>query len=109
MIRIRILRNGQSEEIGFRSEGHADCGAYGKDIVCAAVSVLELNLANSLSELTEAKFDCETNEKTGGFFLRLADRHSPDAVLLLRSCLLGLRAIEAEYGEKVIQINDQEV
>ncbi len=109
MIEIRIIRNAQREKVGFRSEGHADFDIPGRDIICAAVSVLELNLANSVSELTDAQFSCEVGEEEGSFFFRLASRENTQAVLLLDSCLLGLESIRKEYGSNYLTISDQEV
>ena len=109
MIRIQTFRNAKGQETGFRSKGHADFDEAGRDIICAAVSVLELNLANSLEELTEARFTCEQNERKGSFSLRLIDEEDPQAVLLLRSCILGFRAVSEAYGSNYLTITDQEV
>ena len=109
MIRVRTFRNGRNELIGFRSTGHADFDESGKDIICAAVSVLELNLANSVSELTDARFSCEVNEENGDFSFRLAGTEDEKAVLLLASCMLGLQTVSEEYGSNFLKIQDQEV
>ena len=109
MIRVLILRNAEGESVGLETRGHAEYEDAGKDIVCAAVSVLELNLANSVSTLTEARFKSRVDEKTGTFSFRLLSEENSDAKLLLRSCILGMRGIEEEYGKKFLEINNQEV
>ena len=108
MICIRVFRNAKREATGFRSEGHAEYDDPGRDIICAAVSVLELNLANSVSGLTDARFSCEVGEE-GSFFFSLPSRENEKAALLLDSCLLGLEAIREEYGSNYLTISDQEV
>ena len=109
MITVRIIRNASNEKIGFRSAGHAEFDDPGRDIICAAVSVLELNLANSVSELTDAKFSCEIGEEDGNFSFILSSRENRNAVLLLDSCLLGLESVSREYGSNYLTISDQEV
>lgn len=109
MIEIKIFRDTQGAAAGLCSIGHAEYGESGEDIVCAAVSALELNLANSVAEFTDARFSCQINENTGGFEFRLIDTGNKDAALLLSSCLLGLEAVHREYGSNYLIITDQEV
>ena len=109
MVGITVKRNALKLPVGFRSEGHADFDEEGRDIICAAVSVLELNLANSVAEFTDARFSCQIGEDTGTFEFLLADREDEKAALLLDSCLLGMEAIRQQYGSNYLQITDQEV
>ena len=109
MVGITVKRNALKLPVGFRSEGHADFDDEGRDIICAAVSVLELNLANSVAEFTDARFSCQIGEDTGTFEFLLADRKDEKAALLLDSCLLGMESIRQQYGSNYLQITDQEV
>ena len=109
MVGITVKRNALKLPVGFRSEGHADFDDEGRDIICAAVSALELNLANSVAEFTDARFSCQIGEDTGTFEFLLADREDEKAALLLDSCLLGLEAVQQQYGSNYLQITDQEV
>ena len=86
---IAFAKNGKYT--GLKVSGHANFDEEGKDIVCAAVSVLTLNLANSIEH----------------FNLTLQDR-SEKSGLLLDSCILGLMDIGEEYRD-FIKINLQEV
>ena len=109
MVGITVKRNALKLPVGFRSEGHADFDDEGRDIICAAVSVLELNLANYVAEFTDARFSCQIDEEKGSFDFLLADREDEKAALLLDSCLLGLEAVQQQYGSNYLQITDQEV
>ena len=109
MVGITVMRDAHQLPVGFRSEGHADYDDEGRDIICAAVSVLELNLANSVAEFTDARFSCQIGEDTGTFEFLLADREDEKAALLLDSCLLGMESIRQQYGSNYLQITDQEV
>ena len=45
--------------------GHAGFADSGEDIVCAAISVLTINLINSLEKFTEDVFNLDQNEDDG--------------------------------------------
>jgi len=90
---------------GLKVSGHASFGEEGKDIVCAAVSVLTLNLANSIEHFCDDDFIVDSND--GFFHLTLQDRSEKSGVLL-DSCILGLMDIGEEYRD-FIKINLQEV
>lgn len=111
MIRVNIFRNGSGDIFGFRLKGHADFAEEGSDIVCAAVSVLTINTINSIELFTSEEFECETDEKTGGYLsLLLPDtrdgRADRDVQLLLKAMLNGLNDIQKEYGS-YISINEE--
>ena len=109
MIEVEILRNKSGRAVGIRSLGHADYADSGYDIICAAVSVLELNFANSVAELTDAKFETHFGEEEGSFDFVLLGKRNENAELLLKSLLLGYAAIRQEYGSEYLLIKDQEV
>ena len=90
---------------GLKVSGHAEFEEEGKDIVCAAVSVLTMNLSNSLEQFCDDKFTVDCSD--GFFYLVLHDRSEKSGVLL-DSCILGLIDIGEGYSE-FIKINLQEV
>lgn len=111
MIRVNVFRNKSGDIYGFRLKGHADFAEEGSDIVCSAVSVLTINTINCIELFTEEKFQCDTDEKKGGYLsLNLPDvregRADHDAQLLLKAMLNGLGDIEKEYGF-YISINEE--
>ena len=83
---------------GVELKGHAGYGEEGEDIVCAAVSALVLNAANSVEAFTEDDFSFHF---TGSI--------SPESQLLMKSLVLGLQKIRDEYGEPYINIRLKEV
>ena len=84
--------------------GHAGFADSGEDIVCAAISVLTINLINSLEKFTEDLFNLDQNEDDG--YISISFEHDPskDADLLLRSFELGVNSIFQEYGKKFLNI-----
>ena len=52
MITVTVF-NKNNEIVGVQLEGHAEFGRRGRDIVCSAVSILYINLVNSLESFTK--------------------------------------------------------
>ena len=50
MIKIDLFKNEKNLMVAYEVNGHADYAEEGKDIVCAAVSVLTLAAINGLEE-----------------------------------------------------------
>ncbi|MCR4851406.1 MAG: ribosomal-processing cysteine protease Prp [Lachnospiraceae bacterium] len=94
---------------GFIAEGHACFGDYGKDIICASISVLIINTINSIEEFCEDSFDLTENEDKGILGIELKDLTNPDTQLLIKSLKLGLDGICSEYGKKYLYVKTKEV
>ncbi|MCD8075759.1 MAG: ribosomal-processing cysteine protease Prp [Lachnospiraceae bacterium] len=94
---------------GFSFEGHAEYAEAGSDLVCAAVSVLALNTVNSIETFTEDSFRQELSEDGGYLKMEFPDTVSEKSSLLMDSLVLGIRSIQAEYGEKYITLTFEEV
>ena len=108
MIEITLITDRLGKSVGIDSKGHAGYDDEGHDIVCAAISVLEINLVNSIETLTDAKTCVKIDENEGTFSCRLIDQDNKDAVLLINSCICGLKSIEAKYGNKYIEVTKEE-
>ncbi|EOT42064.1 ribosomal-processing cysteine protease Prp [Enterococcus columbae] len=90
----------------FRITGHAGAGAYGEDVVCAAVSALSLNAINSVASLAGVKMQVEADQENGGFLQAtisedLTQEQKNVAQILLESLLLGLESIQEEYQQYI--------
>ena len=94
---------------GFSLSGHAEYARFGKDIVCAAVSMLTNNVFNSIERLTEDEFTGYADEKKAEFSLNFVDEPSHDANLLVDSFRLGIENIADAYGSKYVSVKIQEV
>ena len=84
--------------------GHAGFAEYGEDIVCAAISVLTINLINSIDSFTEDEIEVDQDEDKGIIRIRFENAPSHDADLLLRSFELGVDSIFRQYGKKFLNI-----
>ena len=112
MICVTVLTDSQGRRVGVAMRGHAGCSEdyrEGQELVCAAVSALTLNMANSVEHFTEDAFEAEEEEEAGSFDFRFTSGISAESKLLMDSFLLGLERLEDSYGEPYIKICFQEV
>ena len=99
MIRITIYMNEHHVYTGFDVSGHAEFSDPGKDVVCAAVSMLVINTMNALEAYTEDETSHVSDEEEGTIEFRFRRRPSHDADLLVNTMILGLESLEenSEY------------
>ena len=90
-------------------KGHAGYDEYGKDIVCAAVSVLTVNMANSVEKFTDDSFKGSVDEKTGQFIFHFTAPVTERGTLLMDSLILGLTEIEHSYNNRYLTVKVKEV
>ena len=105
MVNVRVLKNSNGY-VSFECSGHAGYMRKGKDIVCAAISMLTINTANSIMTLTDAKIS--VNENDGFISWKFEGDSGHDADLLMDSMLMGLRSVEEEY-KKYLTLSVEEV
>ena len=99
MIKITIYKNQEEEYVGFQCKGHAEYDDSGKDIVCAAVSILVLNTVNSIEKFTYDKFKVEADDNTGFIEFMFHSEPSTEAAVLVDSMILGLESIRDVYNK----------
>lgn len=107
MIKVKLTRHSEGYFTKLYAKGHAGFDVEGKDIVCAAFSVLTINFINSVTEFTDD--DIILDEKDGFIDFRFEGGISDDSKLLCRSYLLGIEAIQEAYGTHYISITFEEV
>ena len=109
MINVIIKRDRDKVARGIEIKGHAGYGEYGQDIICAAVSSLSLNMANSVEQFTDDHFEGSVSEDGGYFSFSFPDEISPESQLLMKSLILGLQNIQRDYGAEYINFRFREV
>ena len=111
MIRITIYKDKSNnhEIVGFLSEGHAGYDRSGKDIICAATSILIINTINSIEQFTDIEFDCNSDEKNAKIkFIITKNKNNKESLVLLKAMGLGLTEITRD-NPKYISITFEEV
>lgn len=111
MIDVTVLVDSEHHYAGINMLGHAGDGDHpydGQELVCAAVSALTLNMANSIEHFTADSFEADEDEKTGSFRFWFTSGISSESKLLMNSLVLGLQDIEETYGEPYIKIRFKE-
>ena len=109
MIKVVVSVDKDGGYKGIEFSGHALFADSGKDIVCAAVSILAINTLNSIEVLCKDEFDAYDNPEKGYLRAEFKSKLSDNADLLMKSLMLGLDGISQEYGKKFITILRQEV
>ena len=107
MISVKIFKNGDQYS-GFVCEGHAEQAEEGHDIICSAVSALTFNTVNSLEQFTDDAMEVEQSEDGGYLKLKLKGELSPEAIVLMKSLVLGLQMIEEDYGGEFLTVACEE-
>lgn len=98
MIEISFQKQGD-DIIAVEVSGHAESDVYGKDIVCAAVSVLVISTINSIDQLLSLDPVVE-QESEGGYLYVTFDSNdiqNNQLQLLLRHLELSVQQVQHEY------------
>lgn len=106
MVNVVIKRNKEGRLYSLKASGHAGYAEKGQDIICAAVSVLTINTANSIEALTDDKVTSNMNYEDVilDFELKtVSDKSS----ILMEAMLFGLKGIEEE-NEKYLSVKVEE-
>jgi len=96
MIRVTLYGEG-GQLTGFDCRGHAGFAAQGKDIVCAAVSILTTTCVNALESVAGVKAEVKAGE--GRMTMRLPQDAGHDAQVILSAMRQGLRDIAEQYPQ----------
>lgn len=110
MIKIIICKSSKGTITGFKVTGHSGYNAYGKDIVCSAVSALAQTALLGLVKVAEAEVDYQIDEGCLVCSLKNAesDRKCIMSEAILETMYEGLKNIRESY-EKYIDIVEEEV
>ncbi len=103
MIRVSVQRNEQNRPVSVEIRGHALFAGHGRDIVCAAVSMLVQTVIFALEDLLELKPSVRMTE---GYLLlsppeRLEQDKEEKYYLLVETMLLGLQETARAYTANV--------
>ena len=101
MTSVTLFTDENDKYYGFTASGHAGYAAAGNDIVCAAVSVLLINMTNSVDELLKKEYSFSEDEKKGCMEFKVNDYADSNVQLLFESLNLGLKEIAREYPKNL--------
>ena len=107
MTKITVIReDGIYRKV--RVVGHAGFAPEGKDIVCAALSVLVINTVNSIDCFTGDLYLLDTDEKQGLIQIEFPATVSDRTSLLIDSLCLGAEQLEKDYGRRFVWFDFKE-
>ena len=113
MITITIYQN-HEQYVGMSCDGHAGFAQKGKDIVCAAVSMLVINTINGIEQFTEDSFTLDVpqdgaDNQQNNITFHLTESVSSEADVLMKTLVLGLTEIQKMYGDSYLTLRFEEV
>ncbi len=102
MTEITVYRTADSYQ-GLRVSGHSGYAKAGEDIVCAGISVLTINLINSLEQLSEDAFSVKEDERQGLIEICMSyeddEEPSGESQILFDSYLIGIQSLLEDYKD----------
>lgn len=109
MITVTVLRERQ-KPVGFTVTGHAGCGAYGEDLVCAAVSAIVQTAILGITDVLKLKAGVSVQEGDTACILdRDTDASDSDkAAIVFDTMLAGLRSVQSAYP-RTLKFRNKEV
>ena len=108
MINIIFYKRKRNRSLkGINVSGHAEYDEPGRDIICAAVSTLTINLINSIEQLTDTKWKFAVDD--GFIDMSFPSEIDDDCMILVESYFLGIESIIEAYGSSFIKIETKEV
>ena len=115
MYRLTVVTVGRycGEIVNIESKGHSGYAQHGKDIVCAAVSVLMQALLVGIQEISGKHLECKLIEKDDFFKLYWSIDIIPEIKLLSETVALSLKRIADAYPKNInfseVQLSDENV
>ena len=109
MITVTMLCD-HDDPVGFHVTGHAEQGAYGEDLVCAAVSAIVQTAILGITDVLE--LDCGVSVEDGDAYC-IIDQNTPQlkkdqASVVFRTMEKGIRSIQSLH-KGTLRIRNKEV
>lgn len=104
-----VFKRNSGKLVSVNIKGHSGYDIEGKDIVCSAISVISITIANGITEILNVNADC--TEKDGFLCINLTYLSNDDiekCQTLMETMLLGMKSVEFSYG-KYIKVFVEEV
>lgn len=110
MIKVTLFKNNLGF-YGFKSEGHAGYDDHGKDIVCAASSILTYTAYRScIVNCNLKKKDYIEAFDDDGFMEFYSKVQNHDVDLIFKTLIEGVKSLEENYGQFVrLEMEEKDV
>ena len=103
-----LLENGTP--VGFTVTGHAGQGAYGEDLVCAAVSAIVQTAILGVTEVLKLNAGVSVEEGNSSCILErgTGEADAARAAIVFETMLTGLKSVQAAYP-RTLKFRNKEV
>ncbi len=102
MICVVIEKRADGAYSSIKTKGHALFADAGKDVVCAAASVLIINTVNAVDELTSCSIELLSEDKEKGIIeVSFPEGTDEKGTLLMDALVQGLKGIAKDHSENL--------
>ena len=108
MINVKIGHDGSGFINRYTIKGHANYGAYGEDIICAAVSILGHTALRSLVDvcnIDESEVSYNVDDDKGyldvNIFINPEDFRIKNVQVVLKTFIVGIKSLVETYPENI--------
>ena len=106
MIKAVITKTKDGEYKSFSCDGHAGYADKGKDIICAATSILVINTINAIEKFSDSEILIEEKPVLKMTFVSVPDEK---AKVLMDALVLGIDGIRNDNGKRYLKLVFEEV
>lgn len=100
---VKVVFGRSSEKlVEFKASGHAGAANEGYDLICSGISASTIMIANGITDVL--KVPCEVSLMDGFLHInlkKLTMDQIDNCQVLMETLLLGLKAMEQNYGEYI--------
>ncbi len=115
MTNVKIFRNKNGDILKYEVSGHADYDDHGRDILCAAVSVLSqttILALNKVCKINENDIEFCIDEKTGYLEVAISKglkaEQRNNANIVLETMVVGLEDLATQYPKHISLMEKEE-
>ena len=108
MVQVVVDKDKAGNYIGFCSKGHAEYADAGADIICSALSILQINTINSIERIALCSMESRTDQKKGLLEVKFKEDFNEKAKVLMDAMVLGIQEVQKEYGSKYVSLKIKE-
>lgn len=110
MIKVSVVRDGKGFIQQIEVNGHAGYDEYGKDIVCAAISVTAYTAVGAIQKLAglEEFFSIEDGYIHLSIPFSIPETKRQIVNIILETTVVGFKQVEYKY-KKFVKVMDEEV
>ncbi len=108
MVKVLVTKDKHGTYRGFTSSGHAGYADAGEDIICSALSMLQINTINAIERIALCNVLSKSDAKKGLLEVKFSDDFNEKAEVLMDAMILGIESVIESYGKQYVSLKIKE-